>query len=376
MITQHSVKEEKQKLCNENAKSIFSKVLFIGIDYHHPRGGVAAVEYVYSQWIHPFKFVATTVAGNKMVKLLVFFRAVFLFVWKLLWDRQIRIIHVHGASDASFWRKRIFILIAKAFKKRIIYHCHGAEFKRFASQHHHAVQSLLKKCNSIIALSDSWKEWFQNTFDCKNVIVIKNIIPEPKMEKGSKYQDKPDLCTLLFLGRLGKRKGIYDLIDVIADNRSCYEGRIKLWIGGDGESENVCAIIKERGLEDMISYEGWISGEHKIRLLNQANAYILPSYNEGLPISILEAMSYQLPIISTKVGGIPEIVKDGVNGYLIEPGNKQQLKSAIDKLIFDKSIRVSMGLTSAQMVSGYLPEYVMNQLSEMYHYILANEKVY
>ena len=239
MITQHSVKEEKQKLCNENAKSIFSKVLFIGIDYHHPRGGVAAVEYVYSQWIHPFKFVATTVAGNKMVKLLVFFRAVFLFVWKLLWDRQIRIIHVHGASDASFWRKRIFILIAKAFKKRIIYHCHGAEFKRFASQHHHAVQSLLKKCNSIIALSDSWKEWFQNTFDCKNVIVIKNIIPEPKMEKGSKYQDKPDLCTLLFLGRLGKRKGIYDLIDVIADNRSCYEGRIKLWIGGDGESENV-----------------------------------------------------------------------------------------------------------------------------------------
>ena len=126
----------------------------------------------------------------------------------------------------------------------------------------------------------------------------------------------------------------------------------------------------------MISYEGWISGEHKIRLLNQANAYILPSYNEGLPISILEAMSYQLPIISTKVGGIPEIVKDGVNGYLIEPGNKQQLKSAIDKLIFDKSIRVSMGLTSAQMVSGYLPEYVMNQLSEMYHYILANEKVY
>ena len=131
--------------------------------------------------------------------------------------------------------------------------------------------------------------------------------------------------TLLFLGLLGKNKGIYDLLECIRDHKVEFQGKLKLYIGGNGEIEHVKQLIKEYGIADIVIFEGWVSGDKKIELLNKSDAYILPSYKEGLPISILEAMSYGMPIISTPVGGIPEIVSNGENGYLVEPGNKEDI---------------------------------------------------
>lgn len=108
---------------------------------------------------------------------------------------------------------------------------------------------------------------------------------------------------------MGKRKGIYDLLDVLSEHREEFLNKLEFLFGGDGDVEQVQAIIKEQNLNNIAKYQGWVSGIKKERLLNQADAYILPSYNEGLPISVLEAMSYSLPIISTTVGGIPEILK-------------------------------------------------------------------
>lgn len=108
---------------------------------------------------------------------------------------------------------------------------------------------------------------------------------------------------------MGKRKGIYDILDVLSEHREEFLNKLEFLFGGDGDVEQVQAIIREQNLNNIAKYQGWVSGIKKERLLNQADAYILPSYNEGLPISVLEAMSYSLPIISTTVGGIPEILK-------------------------------------------------------------------
>lgn len=349
-----------------------AKVLFVGIDWRVPRGGVAAVEHTYAGFIHPFKFVATVVAGNKPVKLLALVKAVPLFIWKLVTDRQIRIVHIHGSSYASFWRKRIFVNIAKLLNKRVVYHCHGSEYKVFTEKHFDAVFRMLQRCDCVIALSESWKEWFQTELKCRNVVVIKNVIPAPNVRtKDAEEESRKRPLCLLFLGRLGKRKGIYDLLDVLIANKEEYgNGKVRLLFGGDGEVENVKRIIREAGIEDIASYEGWIEGEKKEQLLNEADAYVLPSYNEGLPISILEAMSYGLPIISTKVGGIPEILKDGVNGFIMEPGDKAALKSAIDALLNDPDLRKRMGTASSNMVEEHLPEHVAEQLTELYSSIL------
>ena len=143
------------------------------------------------------------------------------------------------------------------------------------------------------------------------------------------------------------------------------------FLGGDGDIEEVNQIITNEKLEDIVKYEGWVSGEKKVELLNMADAYILPSYNEGLPISVLEAMSYKLPIISTKVGGIPEILEDGINGFIMEPGDKKAIKEAIDRLMNDVDLRKKMGLESAHKVKAHLPEHVEKQLEQLYDHLLA-----
>lgn len=347
-------------------------ILTIGIDYRNVRGGIAAVESVYSSFYKPFNHIATVVDGGKLKKLFTFFSAVTKFLYWMIFHKEIEIVHVHGASDASFYRKRIFINIAKAFGKKVVYHCHGAEYKRFAEQHHDAVGRMLKKCDCIIALSQSWKEWFEKEFHNENVTVIKNVISAPVIMDDTVKNAR---FTLLFLGRLGQRKGVYDLLDVIACNKARYENNLLLLLGGDGETDKVQEIIQKEKLNNIVHYEGWVSGDKKVRLLNKADAYILPSYNEGLPISVLEAMSYSLPVVSTNVGGIPEILKNGINGYMVTPGDKKGIERAIDRLMCNADLRRDMGKASSIMVKEHLPEYVAQQLSDLYKNI-SDEKVH
>lgn len=345
-------------------------VLTIGIDCHVVHGGVAAVENVYSTFYKPFNHVATVADYGAMRKLLTFFKSYAEFWYWMLCHPEIQIVHVHGASYASFWRKRIFINLAKRFGKKVVFHCHGSEFQRFTSQHTNAVVKTLNKCDCIIALSDSWKEWFEQTIHHKNVVVIKNVIAPPRIHKVAH-----DRFTLLFLGRLGYRKGIYDLLDVLIAHKNEFQGKLELFFGGDGDVEQVKEIIYKNGLEEIAQYQGWVDGDKKESLLNMADAYILPSYNEGLPISVLEAMSYSLPIISTKVGGIPEILKNEENGYIIEPGDKLALYEAIHHLMNNKTKCVNMGKRSKEMVKEHLPLFVQNQLKNLYGKIIGGGKL-
>ena len=348
-------------------KTICQQILTIGIDWRKIRGGVAAVEQVYASFFDPFKFVPTVVDGNKLVKALVVIRAVILFVWKLSTDKAIKIVHVHGSSNASFWRKRIFIRIAKWYGKKVVYHCHGAIYKEFTAEHRKAVHALIDKVDCVIALSESWREWFIEEFGCPYVVVLKNVIPAPQKQACHHNDGK---VHLLFLGMLGHRKGIYDLLDVLIANKAYYQDKVCLHIGGNGEVDKVKAIIAKEQIGDWVIYEGWVGGDQKIQLLNEADVYVLPSYNEGLPISVLEALSYELPAISTNVGGIPEIVKDGYNGCLIEPGDKEALKRALDSLIGDKALREEMGKRSPQVIEQHLPAYVAKQLTALYSILL------
>lgn len=344
-------------------KDICEKILVIGIDYRVVRGGVAAVENVYSTFYKPFNFVRTVVDGNKVVKLLVFIEALFHFLYYMLFSK-IEIIHIHGASYASFWRKRIFIYTAKFFGKKIVYHIHGGGFGNFADKKDVVYKTLLK-CDRIVVLSEYWKEYFMNNFGLHNVIIIKNVIAQPAIAKVEHEE-----FTLLFLGLLVKEKGIYDLIELLSEYKEKYERRVRLIVGGNGDVKSFQNKIQEYGLENIISFEGWVSGEKKSRLFNSSDVYVLPSYTEGLPISILEAMSYKLPIISTNVGGIPEIVFNNVNGFLITPGDKEAIVKSIDALLGDMDKCKEMGEQSELLVKEHLPAFVEKQLETLYKSML------
>lgn len=340
-------------------------ILTIGIDYRVVRGGVAAVENVYSTFYQPFNHVTTTVTNGQVKKLLVLCKAILQFLYWMLFHPEIKIVHVQGSVGASFWRKAIFIYIAKFFHKKVVWHMHAGRFAVFYQQHRYAVRKVVDKSDVIIALSEYWKEYFKNEFPTKRVEIIKNVISAPVVHK-----QQTGYFTLLFLGLLGKNKGIYDLLECIRDHKVEFQGKLKLYIGGNGEIEHAKQLIKEYGIADIVIFEGWVSGDKKIELLNKSDAYILPSYKEGLPISILEAMSYGMPIISTPVGGIPEIVSNGENGYLVEPGNKEDIYKAIMSLLNDADLRNRMGRISLSRVGEHLPEYVEKQLETLYDSLL------
>lgn len=348
------------------SKIISENVLTIGCSYKHPKGGVAHVLNSYSRYVFSkFNFVATTTSGGKLKKSLCFLEALAVFVFRCM-SSKIRIVHVHGASYNSFYRKKIFINTAKFFGKKVVYHIHGGGFCDFYNVNKNVVRKVLTRVDVVIVLSDSWKNFFENEVGCKRVEVVPNIVPYH--EENKKGENLPLKCV--FLGTINKNKGIYDMVDVVCEHQNELRGYLTLYIGGSGEQDKMLSLINRYGIADIIKYVGFVSGDKKTLLLQSSDFYILPSYVEGLPISILEAMSYSLPIISTSVGGIPEIVENGVNGILIQPGEKDALYKAIMQLLFDAVLRKNMGEASYKKVKPYFPENVNRKLESLYTELL------
>ena len=353
------------------SKELSKHILTIGPNYNPPRGGIAQVLYTYDKDIFEnFLFVKTTESGNSAKKYICCCIAIVKFLGYCL-CKNIKIVHIHTASKNSFWRKSVFILLSWLLKKKVVLHIHGGQFEVFVN-HHPFILHFLKRCSRIIVLSPSKLVYYQEHFGLNNVTVINNVIPRPII----KEKNNIDTVNFLFLGFLCKDKGIYDLLDIISCDKDRYTGKMKLFIGGNGNVEKVKRIIKENKLAQIVFYVGWVDGEKKIELLNKSHVYILPSYVEALPISILEAMSYHLPVISTQVGAIPNIVFNNENGLLINPRDKDALKNAISEMLsVTPEKRIKMGQKSFNLVQPYLSIHVSKELEKLYTSLLKDNHI-
>src|SRR5690606_2022961 len=141
----------------------------------------------------------------------------------------------------------------------------------------------------VICLSKYWFQYLNSNFEISNLFIINNPVDPPQHNENI-YRDNPGKTKLLFLGLISKNKGIFDLIDVLATNKESFQNRLCLSIGGNGETDKLRKEINDKKLGEMVEYLGWVTQDKKNNCLQQTDVYILPSYNEGLPISILEAM--------------------------------------------------------------------------------------
>lgn len=343
-------------------------ILSVGPEYIFPKGGIAQCVATYKEKIFKdFRYIANSCSGSVLKKAIKMLVSVLQFSSLLLWDKRIRIVHIHTASNNSFRRSAFFVRIAKVMGRKVIMHIHGGGFKDYYDANKVYVYRVLSRCEAIVTLSYSWKEFFQNNVGIQNVFVIPNVISEPIL----KNVTSDGMFHLLYLGHICKAKGIFDLVELLHDCHNEYAGKLVLDIGGGMyEEEELRTFIKDNKLENLICFHGWVSGSKKNDLLNKADAFILPSYTEGVPISILEAESYGLPILSTNVGGIPEIVSNEQNGFLFHPGLKNEMKDAIDKLLKDSNLCAKMGDRSRQIVLDNLPNSVEDKLKKMYKIVL------
>lgn len=351
------------------SNNISKRILFVGPDYMHPKGGIAQVLSVYSKYFPTFNFVSTLNGESKFSKCLTIISAYFKFLYFMLF-RNIFIIHIHGTANNSIKRKSIFINTAKLFNKKVIYHVHSATLPECDKTQHDFINKTFKKCDLIISLTPYWEKFISNTYDCKRVISLENIIDYP-LTVGTDSQKENDIVTFLYLGLISQHKGIFDLIDVVIHQHNIFKGKARILIAGNGETEKLKKLIGDNHISDVVNYVGWVSGIEKSKLLNASDVYLQPTYAEGQPISILEALSYGKPILSTPVGGIPDIVKDGYNGVLFMPGDNVALAHSIIKFLEmpHQSIQ-KMGENSLSLVASHMPNEVIKKLERIYSDLL------
>lgn len=303
--------------------------------------------------------------GSFFSRQILVLRALGAYLWTLLTQR-VELVHIHAAMRGSFWRKGLFSSLSRLFKVPVVLHLHGSEMKPFYAAQRPAVQALirrhLEKADRVIVLSESWRVFVSGIAPKAKIAVVPNYVtvPEPVDDAARNAGE------ILFLGLIGPRKGTFDLIEAFADVAPKHPGA-QLIIGGNGQVDEAGAFIRERGVEGRAVLAGWVDGPKKAELLKTGSIYVLPSYNEGLPMSVLEAMAAGLAVVTTRVGGIPELVTDGVDGILIEPGDRAALSRALAGLLENDELRRRMAAAGrARVEARYSDRVVLPMLHQLY----------
>ncbi len=280
------------------------------------------------------------VPGQGLRKLFECLRA---YLKLMLLAPRVDVVHLHMAMYGSFWRKQFPFYWARLFRCKTIIHLHGSEFKQFYADggwlRKALIRNMFGRASSCMMLSEQWRDWLNSI--CKRKPSI-DIVYNTATRRENPNRRGRDVVTITLMGRLGKRKGTYDLLEAF-ESLVKRQPNARLVLPGDGEIDEVKALVKKKGLEDLVEVPGWVSGAAQDELWNRTDIYTLPSYNEGLPGSVLEAMSAGLPCVSTPVGGIPEAVLDNQTGYLVDAGDVTGLEKALERLVADEDLRLRMG---------------------------------
>lgn len=311
---------------------------------------------------------------SKLQVIKTFFWAWLKLIFRLIFER-IDILHFHMSERGSTWRTLVLASTAYLFHKPVIIHTHGAEFHIFYKNLLPLGQKLiiwmLKKTSYLIVLSESWQKFYISHCQIppERVVILHNPVEYPAI--APKREEQPPI-KLLFLGKINQRKGIYDLLESYAAFKQDCQVPTELLIAGSGEIEATLKLAETLKIADEIDFLGWVDSTQKNQLLAEAHTFILPSYNEGLPMALLEAMSWGLAIIATPVGGIGEVIKHQETGLIIEPGDIAQLTEAIKLLVSDRSLRVTLGTNARVKVAQFGIENYTNSLAKLYWKSLAN----
>lgn len=330
---------EKEKALHKKPK-----VLLVGPGLN-VRGGITTVlnSYFDSDLAEKvnFDFVPTMEDGSKLKKLIVAIKGYLLFLKKI---KVCDIVHIHMAAQASFTRKSLFVKKAYKESKKIIIHQHAGSFDEFflkqsSKKKQERIRYIFSLADCVVVLSEQWQQFFAENKICsaEKLSVIYNGV---KLQK----QGKKDYSNTnaMFLGRLDENKGIYDLIRAIPMVLKKIPDA-NFYFAGDGELEKAKRLVEELEVKENVHFVGWLDKTKKEELFKKCSVFILPTYFEAMPMSVLEAMSFGLATITTAVGGIPQIINDQEDGIFVTPGDIENLSDSIENLLMDEDKKSFLG---------------------------------
>jgi glycosyltransferase involved in cell wall biosynthesis len=258
--------------------------------------------------------------------------------------RRIDVAHINVASRGSTWRKLLYQAVAQALGLRTILHLHGSGYDEFyaslPARQQAAVRAFFARADAVVALGDHWKRFMLTELKLPpaKVVEIPNGVPAARPVERAPSATP----AIAFLGEVGHRKGVDVLIEALARLKA--DGlAFTATIGGNGDLDAARAQAERVGVIDRITFPGWVDEAGVDAVLRGADLLVLPSRAENQPVAILEAMARGLPVVATRIGGIPQQVLDGETGLLVEPDDAEPLAQALKTLILSPERRAAYG---------------------------------
>lgn len=340
-------------------------VVMLGTDFSSP-GGITAVVRSYrdaglfDRW--PVRFLPTYRRNTTIDKLRTAALALLRCCTWLL-RGQVAVVHAHTAARASFWRKSLLLMLGRACGAHCILHLHDGSFPAYYDAcgplRKRLMRHILASMDRVVVLTPGWLERIRRIQPSARFEVIANPVSALRIPR------QPCAREVLFLGRLWREKGAYDLIEATAILAREFPD-LCIVCAGDGD----LAVLRDRastlGISHNVVFPGWVDGAEKDALLARATVFVLPSYFEGLPIGILEAMINGIPVVATRVGGIPDALM-GDAGLMIEAGDVAGLAEALARVLRDSALQHALGSAGKQRAErAYACEQVFASIGALY----------
>jgi glycosyltransferase involved in cell wall biosynthesis len=271
---------------------------------------------------------------------------------------QPQICDIATTYGLSFIKHSVCIVFAKLLGSKVLLHPHCSFYflyERPGKAWQWLVRKVIGLCHGVVVLSNEWNKLHEVVPGCQ-IYYLPNAIDlvgyaDVGQEKIESRSDQSCL-HILYLGHLGKEKGSFDLVRAAQAVLEQDQGVVFDLVGQEqvvGNVEQLKTQVINAGLENFIHINPAVAGAEKINLFRSADIFVYPSYHEGMPMAVIEAMACGLPIIATQVGGLPDLVCPGLNGLLVSAGQPDQLANAIHQLVANPQMRFSMQTGSFQL---------------------------
>jgi glycosyltransferase involved in cell wall biosynthesis len=230
---------------------------------------------------------------------------------------------------------------------------------------------VLERAEVLLTLSGQWQDVMKRIAPNATVQTVPNAVPLHDVP-ARPATDTP--LRILFAGRIGARKGAFELLRAFARLAPKFPSAT-LVCAGDGEGDRLTQLAAQLGVADRLECPGWLSPEQMAGELQRASIFALPSHQEGVPMALLEAMSRSLPVLTTPVGGIPEVVEHARNGILVTPGDVDAIEAALERLLRSSEERERLGRAARTTIAErFSLDSTIERLAALYRFFGVPER--
>jgi glycosyltransferase involved in cell wall biosynthesis len=282
------------------------------------------------------------------------------------------LIHFNIAlAKPSILRDSPLILIAKLFQKRMIIHLHGGDYlthKEMPTWMRWLLKLSFSDRNPKIVLSPLEAQAIKERLNVRNLFVLYNCVDLTDAMSFNREHDKHEIIRLLFLGRISDKKGLEFIYQALKSLKQ-KEVKFKFTMAGKGPDQEVYVRKFKELLREDFEFKGVVSGEAKTKILKENNVFLLPSFFEGLPMALLESMSFGLVPITTNVGSIKYVITDSQNGIIVNAYSAKDIDIAIQKLSENSEYKNQLSSNAKNhILNHFKPEEYVIRLNEIYNY--------